>query len=108
MWERLFADCITLHAEKYQELLQSIPSIESVGDSISDDEDEDIIFSGLHNSHQEVGEFNILTHLEQSPETSLQYYNSALLFNISGTTDSRGSAFFVMPNTSKAIVQLAT
>lgn len=34
--------------------MQSIPSIESVGDSDSDDEDEDIIFSGLHNSHQEV------------------------------------------------------
>ena len=43
--------------------MQSIPSIESVGDSNSDDEDEAIIFSGLHNSHQEVRVFNVLKRL---------------------------------------------
>lgn len=88
--------------------MQSIPSIDSVGDSDSDDEDEDIIFSGLHNSHQEVRVFSILDDVEPSTESTPQYYNSASLFNLSGTTDSRGSAPFITPNTSKATIQLAT
>lgn len=58
-YDCLYGDCITLHAGNLHELTQNIPSIDSIGDSDSDDEDEDIIFSGLHNSHQEVRVYNI-------------------------------------------------
>ena len=46
---------ITLHAECVHILCQSIPSIQSVGDSNSDDEEEDLVFSGLNTDTDEVG-----------------------------------------------------